>query len=540
MRVLALDVGEKRIGMAFAETSVKIAVPVGMMPVDGQELQNIVDECKKRGVNILVFGLPRNNNGELTEQSRKVQGFASKLKRFATQNGLSLSVAWQDETLSSVQAESQLGHKEDNLRDEQKFRASGRLDAEAAAIILQDFLERMASFVAGKKATSQAEPVEPKIQEDNSVTTKPEQDQNLAQTKKAKPRHKGKIFLLGLLLLLALGGGAFGYYQIMLGAPKKACVNKVADAQCPLKEFEVKNGMTTEQIAALLKQEGIIRDQNIFRLYLMFERRGAVLRTGKYQMTQGMTVAEVVKKLGEGGKAATFRLTLLPGEKLKDTKAKFIQVGFRKEDVERAFSQDYQHLLLADKPAGASLEGYIMGDTYEFYANVKIETVLSTLFDAYYKFLVEHKVIEGFRAQGLNIHEGISLASVVQREAGSLKSEMPQVAQVFLTRLKQDIPLGSDAIIGYRASMIDPNRDPKDLSFLDKIGCPWNSRRCKGLPPTPIAHPGKEALQAVAKPAEGNYLYFLTDDEGKMRYAYNESEHNENVRKYCKKMCRIL
>ena len=78
------------------------------------------------------------------------------------------------------------------------------------------------------------------------------------------------------------------------------------------------------------------------------------------------------------------------------------------------------------------------------------------------------------------------------------------------------------------------------MSYLNTIPCPWNSRKCAGLPPTPISNPGKNALKAVAEPAEGDYLYFLTGDDGNMYYAHTEAEHRANARQHCKELCQIL
>ena len=119
---------------------------------------------------------------------------------------------------------------------------------------------------------------------------------------------------------------------------------------------------------------------------------------------------------------------------------------------------------------------------------------------------------------------------------------MPKVAQVFLNRLASGTPLGSDAVIAYRADQLNPNRSKTDLSYLDSIGCPWNSRRCAGLPPTAIAAPGLAALKAVANPDKNyvGYYYFLTGDDGKMYYGRTEAEHNQNAINHCQELCQIL
>ena len=78
------------------------------------------------------------------------------------------------------------------------------------------------------------------------------------------------------------------------------------------------------------------------------------------------------------------------------------------------------------------------------------------------------------------------------------------------------------------------------MSYLTTIGCPWNSRKCQGLPPTPISTPNRDSLKAVADPTATTDLYFLTGDDGKMYYAQTEAGHNANIKNYCKKMCQIL
>ena len=140
MRLIALDVGTKRIGVAYADTKVRIAVPRETIMVDGNEKAAIAHRFKLEQADLIVSGLPRNNSGEETAQSRLVQDFISSLADYFMSCGLPKPlVKFQDESLTSVAAEQYLtdaGH-ELNRQD----RTSGKVDAEAAAIILQDFLE---------------------------------------------------------------------------------------------------------------------------------------------------------------------------------------------------------------------------------------------------------------------------------------------------------------------------------------------------------------------------------------------------------------
>lgn len=139
MRVLALDVGTRRIGVAFADTSVRIAIPREMIPVDGNEFENIAKNLRLEKAEVLVCGFPRNSRGEATQQTALVQEFVEKLKQFLAEKGQKLpEIRFQDESLTSVTAEARLSSKKELTR---KDRSDGIVDSEAAAIILQDYLE---------------------------------------------------------------------------------------------------------------------------------------------------------------------------------------------------------------------------------------------------------------------------------------------------------------------------------------------------------------------------------------------------------------
>lgn len=136
MRILALDVGTKRIGVAFADTAVRIAIPRGMIPVDGNELAEIAKQFRLEKADIIVSGSPRNNSGEETRQTESVRQFIDALKRyFVEQGNAEPKVYFQDESYTSITAE-------ELLKPTRADRKAGKVDEEAAAVILQDFLER--------------------------------------------------------------------------------------------------------------------------------------------------------------------------------------------------------------------------------------------------------------------------------------------------------------------------------------------------------------------------------------------------------------
>ena len=358
-----------------------------------------------------------------------------------------------------------------------------------------------------------------------------------------KKRKTGKIILITLItifLLAVIGiGGAFLYYKHALTAVENCGDN------CETITFKVAENSGGAKIANDLEAAGLIRSALVFRVYLKFEATGMNLKPGEYDFDKGMSVEQIVKSLDKGVVAKTFKLTFLPGGTLAAARERLQNAGYKDEDITKAFEATYDHPLLKDKPADAGLEGYIYGETYEFYEGESIENILRRTFDEMYKVVQSNNLETKYQKIGLNLYQGIVLASVVQSEAGIMPLEdQKQVAQVFELRLQRGIVLGSDAIIGYRADQINPNRSKTDMSYLNTIPCPWNSRKCAGLPPTPISSPGKNALISVAEPAEGDYLYFISgydaDGKVKMFYARTQAEHEANIRNHCGDLCKKL
>ena len=361
-------------------------------------------------------------------------------------------------------------------------------------------------------------------------------DRSFGRPKKHKTVKIFVITFISLLLILVIAfGGAFLWYKQALTAVDPDCGDN-----CEEITFVVEENSGGTKIADNLEKAGLIRSSFAFRIYLKLEADNRNLKPGEYQFKKSMTVAQIIRFLNEGVVAKTFRITFLPGGTLAAARERLQNAGYKDEDITDAFNFPYNHELLAAKPEGASLEGYIYGETYEFYEGTSPVEILNRTFDEMLKVVKENKLEEKYQALGMTLHEGITLASIVQREAPAVYAEQQQVAQVFELRLKRGIVLGSDAVIAYRADQINPDRSKSDMSYLNTIPCPWNSRKCAGLPPTPISNPGKNALKAVAEPAAGDYLYFLTGDDGNMYYAHTEAEHRTNARQHCKELCQIL
>ena len=142
---------------------------------------------------------------------------------------------------------------------------------------------------------------------------------------------------------------------------------------------------------------------------------------------------------------------------------------------------------------------------------------------------------------GLTLHEGIILASIVQKEAGTLsKEDQKLVASVFLNRLNSGIALGSDVTVKYALDQIDPERKTysDNASALTVDSC-YNTRKNIGLPCGPISNPSALVLISTANPADSSYYYFLTGDDGMMYYSNTEYEHNQNISAHCQELCNV-
>jgi UPF0755 protein len=344
------------------------------------------------------------------------------------------------------------------------------------------------------------------------------------EVKEQKPPKKKRLwlrlFISGLVLLGTLLGGATLWYKLSLGP---------ADAKNTARmHVTISEGMSPTDIGKLLEKDKLIRSQFAFDVYTRLSGTRSKLQAGSYALSPSQTTQSIVSDL-VGGKIDEFSLTFLPGATVREDKAALVKSGYSQSEVDAAFSKSYDHPLFATKPAGASLEGYIYGETYNFHGDATVEQILTRTFDEYYKVVQSENLVAAFKKQGLSLYQGITLASIVQREVPDA-TDQRQVAQIFLLRLKTDMPLGSDVTYHYAAKEMGVAPSPS-------LESPYNTRIHKGLPPGPIAVPGLTALQAVANPASGDYLYFLSGDDDKTYYAKTEEQHQANIVNHCQIKC---
>jgi len=316
-------------------------------------------------------------------------------------------------------------------------------------------------------------------------------------------------------------------------------LSPVNSSSIQLIKVTVASGSTSVQIGDELEKQSIIRSSNAFSMYLRILGKSNVLKAGTYRLSPSETVDTIIEHLSKGT-VDQFSITFYPGATLIDNTTKsgskkydvttvLQNAGFTDEEIKSSLDKTYEGPLFTNKPLSTDLEGYIYGETYNFNVGVTIDDILQAVFVEFYAKIEDNKLVESFASRGLNLYEGITLASIVQREANTA-DDQKQVAQVFLSRLDIDMALGSDVTYQYIADKTGVMRDTN-------LDSPYNTRRYPGLPPGPIATPGLSALIAVAQPAEGDYLYFLSDSDGKLYFARTLAEHEANIINHCKEAC---
>ncbi len=583
MRIIGLDVGTKRIGVAKADTSVRIAIPNGYVLVNGQEIPEILRIARLNDTNFFVVGLPRSNDGNETAQSAYARKFADTLA--ASMPGA--RIYFQDESLTSVVAEERLKKRKKNFE-------KGEIDAEAASIILQDFIEhyaaKLAQNAASKIPNQLVNPVaemnpffspastlgSPEVQSIINEPTKSESESSESPRpakSSEKPMKKVKRILLSLFILLFLAGlfgGGYYWYSLQpvssancrFDSAKAAAESneKESNSVCEYQTIEISAGESVKQIANNLKQADLIRNPLAFELYARINNLHAKLKTGKYSFRKTMSARAIAKQLVNGVVSSdVFNLTILPGTNLLGDKGKsqtgiihqFRTLGYSEEEINQALTKHYDNPILKglyadetklsepDIPVKLALEGYLYGETYQFYNHEKLENVITTILNQFNDVVVSNQLEEKFKARGLSLRRGIILASIIQKEAHT--EDMPGVSMVFQNRLKRGIALGSDVTATYAADITGIDRTNATNADILAVNSLYNTRKFPGLPPGPIAVPSKAALLAVAEPdsSKASMLYFLTGDDGLMYYSSTDAEHNQKIRDHCQKLCKV-
>jgi UPF0755 protein len=328
-------------------------------------------------------------------------------------------------------------------------------------------------------------------------------------------------YVVGVLVVLVLAAGAVAYAGwSRVQTPYKGSTE-------PDVFVEVKPGAGPGTIGQQLVAAGVVRDAPTFRMAVWITGRARDLKAGEYRFDAPISAVDVVEKLARGDvhrRAITFR----EGLTIAEMAAVYQQSGFGEADAFVKAASDPGSIRELD-PAAPDLEGYLFPETYLLPRGTSAADLVAQMV-ALFKKTFTPAMREAITAQGLSVREAVTIASLVEKET-AVAEERPVVAAVYLNRKRIGMPMQADPTVIFalqRAGRYDGNIRREDLQF----DSPYNTYRYPGLPPGPIAAPGRGSLEAVAKPATVEYLYFVSRNDGSHVFAATLEEHNRNVREW--------
>lgn len=297
------------------------------------------------------------------------------------------------------------------------------------------------------------------------------------------------------------------------------------------KVVTVPTDASVSDIASELKREGLIRQVWAFERYVKNTSLGTKLQAGTYKFSPSQSAPEIAHQIADG-KVAVDLVTILPGARLAQIREMFVKAKFEPAAVDAALEpgQYAGSPALADKPAEASLEGFLYPDSYQKDATTDPRLIVKQSLAEMANHLTP-SLRAAYAKQGLSVYQAVTLASIVEQEVAK-SSDRAQAAQVFLKRLHVDMLLGSDvtAYYGSLAAGLRPS-----LTY----DSPYNTLIHKGLPPGPISNASESSLNAVAHPANTDWLYFVAGDDGNTYFSKTLEEHDALTKQYCHKLCNL-
>jgi UPF0755 protein len=278
-------------------------------------------------------------------------------------------------------------------------------------------------------------------------------------------------------------------------------------------------------IARTLEAAGVIRSRPAFVALAVLRGTARSLKAGEYEIPPGASLLATLRLL-ETGKVKPHLLVLPEGFTLRELARQIeTEALARAEDVVRvASSRGFAESLGIDAD---SLEGYLFPDTYQVTKGMRVEEVLGRIVQRFRDKIATADVLERARARGLTLHELVTLASIIEKETG-IPEERPIIAGVFWNRLRRDMPLQADPTVAYAVGKDGQAPTRADL----QVDHPFNTYRHRGLPPGPIANPGRASIEATLAPNTVPYLFFVSIDDRRHHFSVTLEEHNQAVARY--------
>jgi UPF0755 protein len=332
-----------------------------------------------------------------------------------------------------------------------------------------------------------------------------------------------RLVLLFVVLLVVLGAAAAVW--LLMGAERPYKGYSGAE-----QFVDVPAGAGPAAISRRLRDAGVVRDEYSFRVALWRSGQARRLQAGEYRFDQPISAREVIDKLARGD---VFLRPITFPEGL--TIPQMAQIYARDSG---GSANDFAHaaqnaaLVREIDPVARDLEGYLFPNTYSLPRSTTAAQLVERMVTAFRDVLTP-ELVDRAAARGLSVRQLVTLASLVEKETAKA-DERPIVAAVYVNRLKIGMGMQCDPTVIYaleRAGRYTGNLTRDDLRF----DSPYNTYRYAGLPPGPIAAPGRASLEAAANPADVPYIYFVSRNDGSHVFATTLDDHNRNVFEYQKK-----
>ncbi len=313
-----------------------------------------------------------------------------------------------------------------------------------------------------------------------------------------------KIIIVSTVILLSIVAGLLWWNRGM------AAVNTQDKHE---EVFVIRKGAGLREIANDLKEKGLIVDPTVFFLYVKKEGKDTEIQYGSFRLSPSMSAKEIAENLTHG----TFDMWVTFKE------------GIRAEEVADILQQEFPQFEPSWRTELIKEEGFLFPDTYLVPKDATVETIIQVMKDNFYKRTVEL----GLEKDSAEEKNAVIIASLIEREA-RYDNDMGLVSSVIHNRLADGMSLDIDATLQYAIGKGHKGgtwwKIPEGVDT--KLESPYNTYRNPGLPPTPISNPGLRALKAAVNPAESEYYFYVSDENGHLHFAKTLAEHNQNIEKY--------
>jgi UPF0755 protein len=286
----------------------------------------------------------------------------------------------------------------------------------------------------------------------------------------------------------------------------------------------IEPGQGFNAVAEYIFQKGIIRHPLKFRLFARMKHLETRIKAGEYLLSPTMTPEKILDTI-VSGKVQFHRLTIPEGYNLKQIARVVEESGFGRQEEFLNLATDADFVRRQGIDAD-SFEGYLFPDTYLFPKDEPLKKIITTMVARFWSAF-KPAWRRRAKALGFSVHEIVTLASIIEKEAG-VGAERPIISSVFHNRLKRHMRLQSDPTVIYGIEDFDGNIRRHHLTE----STPYNTYTFKGLPPGPIANAGAGSLEAALFPADTDYLFFVSKNDGTHQFSTNLRDHNRAVRKY--------